>query len=198
MNDTIWNICKNRSYVSEERIKQIHFYLIESIKTTPENYNLAEIGVLKGGTSKYIAKVVPDRQLYIFDTFKGLPKNFISPIDGDFTEETFSDTHIDEVSRYLSDCKNITIKEGDVPFTFNELKNKYFSFVFIDCFLYYSIYSSLLFFSKRINNNSNIIVDDYGRKECPGVKIAVEKFIKEEKIFSLDILEDYMVLIKKK
>lgn len=195
MNKELWDICKNKSYLDDVRISQLHSYLVRALEQS--SGDVAELGVLKGGTSKYLSNIAKDRQIHIFDTFNGLPKYYISPLDGDMTEESFADTHVDVVQRYLSDCNNVRIYKGILPMALDNLEPKNFSFVFIDCVLYFSVYGSLLYFSDKIDKNGFIIVDDYGRDETPGVKIAVEMFLKKYPNFNILELEDYMLLIYK-
>ena len=195
-NNEIWDKCKKRSMMGEKRIEQIHSFLTSSISHSPDSYAIAEIGVLKGGTSKYISMIASFRKVYLFDTFNGLPQDFIHPIDGHYTSADFSDTNIDEIVRYLSDCNNIIIKNGVFPETASDINEK-FCFVLIDCVLYYSVHNSLVYFYDKIDINSNIIIDDYGRPECPGVKVAVDSFLNEKKDFKFEILEDFMINIRR-
>jgi len=193
----LWAKCQERSMMGDVRMEQIHSLMTESLSLTPPHHAIAEIGVLKGGTSKYLSMVASDRKIYLFDTFNGLPEDFINPMDGIWNKNDFSDIHIDEVKRYLSDCDNIVLNPGIFPFTAHQLLEKYFCFVLIDCVLYYSTYSSLLYFSNKVNQYSNIIVDDYGRPECPGVKIAVDNFLNQNKNFKSKELNDFMIQINK-
>lgn len=193
-NDELWRKCKNRSCMGDVRIKQIHNYLEKSLDS-PINYSIAEVGILKGGTSKYISKIAVDRDCFLFDTFSGLPENYISHIDGGWTKNDFSDINLDEINRYLIDCNNIIIKNGIFPESASDINHKYFCFVLIDCILYHSVYNSLVYFKDKIDKYSNIIIDDYSRPDCPGVKIAVDKFLNNNNIFKIEILEDFMVNI---
>ena len=45
--------------------------------------------------------------------------------------------------------------------------------------------------------NGVIIVDDYDRPECPGVKKAIEEYCKNSNIF-IDVYPDFQAIIRKK
>lgn len=193
MNNKLWELCKSKSYLSDIRISQIHEYLIKSLNASLGD--VVELGVLHGGTSKYLSNIANDRTIHIFDTFTGLPEYFISAMDGNMSPNFFTDTHQDIVKRYLSDCNNIKIYQGIIPIVLNRLEIDNFCFVFLDCVLYFPTYSSLLYFGKKIDKKGFMIIDDYGREETPGIKLAVDDFLSKNKNFKKLELDDYMIVI---
>jgi predicted O-methyltransferase YrrM len=143
---------------------------------------IAELGVYKGGAAKLIATVVPDKKLYLFDTFEGMPnEQFIDKHKaGDF-----DDTSIEEVSHLLQGLTNIVFRKGYFPDTAKGLEAERFAFVHIDGDLYQSTLDALTFFYPRMTKGGIIVLDDYEWPHCPGVKQAIDEFFlgKPEKPF---------------
>jgi predicted O-methyltransferase YrrM len=138
--------------------------------------DFAEIGVFRGGTAKLTAKAAPTKQIHLFDTFAGMPKTDAA-VDvhqaGDF-----ADTSLESVKAFLKDCRNLSYYPGFFPQTAVQLKADQFSFVYIDTDIYQSVKDSLEYFYPRTVPGGVIICDDYLWKDCPGVKKAIDEFLK--------------------
>ena len=145
----------------------------------------AEVGVYKGGTAKIIASSCPNKQLLLFDTFKGMPKTTNHDLH---KEGEFSDTSLSEVKEYLKEFSNISYYPGLFPKTAESLKNVMFSFVHLDCDIYESVKEGLNFFVPKMADSGIIVLDDYFEPNCPGAKIATDEFLSTHeyiKIFSI-------------
>jgi len=147
---------------------------------------LAEVGVYKGDTSRFIHKISADRTFYLFDTFKGFPKN---DLEIDNTEDNrFKDTSIHTVLKNIGNTNNIIVKKGYVPDTFWGLQNKTFAFALLDLDLYKPTVESLSFFYPRITKGGYLIIHDYNNSESNwACKRAVDEFMKNkpEKIIEI-------------
>lgn len=143
------------------------------------NGNAAEIGVYKGGTAKLIAKSLPDRHLYLFDTFAGMPET-------DKTKDIhkrgdFANTSASAVTMFLNDCGNVSIHPGTFPETAKAIPdNEQFCFVHIDVDIYQSTLSCMQFFFPRVPRGGILICDDYGHPSCPGATQAVDDFLRDK------------------
>jgi len=142
--------------------------------------DLAELGVYKGETAKLIHHLIPDRNLFLFDSFSGLPKQVIrEDCDGTVRPQTvkFDNTTPDDVVKYIKGNENIIVKEGIFPETAKGLENKIFAFVHIDADLYQSTLDALLFFYPRLSPGGMILVHDYNHN-WEGVEKAINEFSK--------------------
>ena len=142
--------------------------------------DLAEVGVFQGGTAKMIKDIIPDKPLYLFDTFCGLPDTLIPEdikhkqyVGGCATDESF-------VTDLLKDYSNVKIVKGIFPQTSDIIKDKRFSFVHLDTDIYKSTMDGLEFFFPRMNKDGIILIHDYPHH--PGVMKATDEFLKDKKV----------------
>ena len=138
--------------------------------------DVAEIGVYKGGTARMLAKVFEPKKknVHLFDTFAGMP-----PCDAErdlHHEGDFSDTSLEGVQKYLSDCPNVRFYQGFFPATSKPVEGKRFCFVHIDVDIYRSVLDCCAFFYPRMEKGGVMIFDDYGSLSCPGAKTSVDEF----------------------
>ncbi len=161
---------KIRYYSIWLQLKQIHLKQIKG--------EVAELGVYKGETAKLIHHMLPERQLYLFDSFSGLPKQVIrEDCDGTIRPQTvkFENTSPKEVVNFIKGNNNIHIREGIFPETSHGLEETCFAFVHIDADLYQSTIDALHFFYPRLAKQGIIIIHDYNHN-WEGVKTAVDEF----------------------
>ena len=142
--------------------------------------DLAEVGVYQGGTAKIIREMIPDKPLYLFDTFCGLPDTLIPEdikhkqyVGGCATDESF-------VTDLLKDYSNVKIVKGIFPQTSDIIKDKRFSFCHLDTDIYKSTLDGLEFFFPRMNKNGIILIHDYPHH--PGVMKAADEFLKGKNV----------------
>ena len=137
----------------------------------------AEAGVYRGDLSKFIHEKVPQRKLYLFDTFEGFPEqNLKGKIDN-----RFADTSVGIVKRNLNDLNNIIIRKGFFPETAQDLDEERFAFVMIDFDLYESTLAALRFFYPRMNKAGYIFLHDYCSTESEiGVSRATNEFLNDK------------------
>ncbi len=140
---------------------------------------LAEVGVFIGVASRCIAKVLPGRNLHLFDTFDGMPAQW-APVDGTyFTSNTFKlgDKTLSECQRVMNGFANVHYHVGTFPQTITpDLSAKRFAFVHLDCDLYKSITDGLEWFWPRMSPGGIIQVHDLWGTNCPGAFPAVRDF----------------------
>lgn len=140
--------------------------------------DLIEVGVYMGGSAKIIAKAFPERHLYLFDTFKGLP-NDISVVDGDYAGYKIGDmdeANFELVKHNLRDYPNVSLYEGRFPDTANPIKGKKFAFAHIDVDIYVAMKESLDFIYPRMVKGGLVLLHDYPAHA--GVRKAVGEFLK--------------------
>lgn len=151
-------------------------YLVELCKRTKAE-TIAEVGVYKGGSLKYLSENFPNAVIFGFDTFEGLPKTQWNKKEIHKPGE-FSDTDIKSVYEFIDNPRVVLVK-GVFPDSASGYSNEEFDFVHIDTDFYISVKKSLEWFWPRMMYNGIIAFDDYGWVNCPGVERALEEFGQE-------------------
>lgn len=140
--------------------------------------NVAEVGVYKGGTA-YLLSQNTAKQVYLFDTFQGMPK--VKEGVDLHHEGDFADTSYEQVAELLKEFSNVTITKGLFPKdSGNIVASKQFSLVHLDCDIYDSVKEALEFFYPRMLSGGIIVFDDYAEPNCPGAKLAVDQFFQDK------------------
>lgn len=152
--------------------------------------NVAECGVFRGDSAKFINYYFPDRKLYLCDTFAGFDSSDMQhekAYSEKFEKSRFSDqaffveTGSAFVMKKMSYPENVVIKEGYFPESMQEVEDK-FCFVNLDMDLYVPMLNGLRFFWDKMADNGCILLHDYFSDVFQGVKQAVETFETERKI----------------
>lgn len=155
------------------------YTIYQALKNLPKPpFDTAEVGVFKGGTSKFILHFSPPGTThYAFDTFEGHCNIDLKGLDRDHKQGDFNKTAFTEVVDYLSIYENLIIAEGRFQERANIIYNEKFGFVHLDVDIYEPTKYALEFFKSRLIPGGVIIIDDYGFISCPGVKFAVDDFL---------------------
>ncbi len=150
--------------------------------------NVAECGVFKGDSAKFLNKFFPDRKLYLFDTFEGFSdldlkaerelgnEEFNNSVFA--TTPIFDETSVSFVMKKMTYPDNVIVKKGYFPDSAEGVEDR-FCFVNLDMDLYVPMLSAMRFFWDRMETGGAIILHDYFKPELPGVKEAVAVFEKE-------------------
>ncbi len=156
--------------------------------------DVAEVGVYKGGTSKLLCESKGKKNLYLFDTFEGLPKT--KEYDLFVQSGWLHDTSVDSVKKYLEKYKNVYFFKGIFPETANSILDKKFCFVHLDANLYQSTIDSLEFFWPRMVKGGRIVSHDYKTNSMPGITKAFQEFFKNEPEKIIEIADSQVMVIK--
>lgn len=158
--------------------------------------NVAECGVFRGDSAKFINRFFPDRKLYLFDTFEGFENEDIeyeissvnkAYINSRFADkEVFTDTSIKRLMRKMIYPENIEIHKGHFPETVRDIEDR-FCFVNLDMDLYVPMLEAIRYFWERMVDGGCILLHDYFNMEFQGVKKAVERFEMEKNIVPVKI-----------
>lgn len=166
--------------------------LILLLRTVIENKikgDIAELGVYQGHTAKLFHYYCPEKKLYLFDTFNGFEKADLTQendqIKNSESIHEFKDTNKDDVLNFICPKnQNVKIIEGYFPKSIpNELFGKTYSFVHLDADLYVPTKEGLRFFYPRVSEGGMIVCHDYNA--WPGVRKAVDEFLKDKKEFAI-------------
>lgn len=155
---------------------------------------IAECGVYKGHFSNHMSRCMPDRRLYLFDTFSGFDKRDVDKIEegdsGSFRKrENFDNTSVEEALGNIGYRANAIVRKGYFPDTAKGLEDEKFAFVSLDTDLYKPILEGLNFFYPRLNMGGYIFVHDLGYKDLLGVRKAVVEFCKKKNIGYVSIFD---------
>jgi predicted O-methyltransferase YrrM len=158
---------------SAEVIQQLN-YLLTSVKDLKGS--VAEIGVYKGGTALVIANMLPNDDIYLYDTFEGMPE--VCEFDNTHKKGDFNDTSFIGVSNLFKDKKNVKVIKGIFPKeNVDFLKDKKFKFVHLDVDIYESYKESLDFFHDKMIPGGVMLFDDYNAWTCLGSKKAIDEYV---------------------
>lgn len=147
--------------------------------------DVVEFGCYKGDTSLLLAELLreaaPDKKLWIYDSFEGLPEKTTqdeSAAGENFTGGALAVTKREVKLRFLRANLPVPIikkawfkdlADTDVP--------EKICFAFLDGDFYESIRDSLKLVLPKMIKNGIILVHDYNNPELPGVTKAVDEFL---------------------
>ena len=172
-----------------------NYTLYSCVKATKNlSGDIAEVGVWKGGTARLICEVKGEKNLYLFDTFEGLPETNENDL---FVQKGWlRNTSLELVKNYLSDFKNIHFLKGVFPGTAGPISDKKFSFIHLDTNLYQSTLDALEFFWPRMIVGGRIVSHDYNTSSMPGVKKAFSEFFMDQPEKIIEIADSQVMAIK--
>jgi O-methyltransferase len=162
------------------------YLLLRSVVERKVSGALAELGVYKGETARIFHHYLPEKQLFLFDTFKGFEERDIEKeqlVTGySYSPSHFSDTSLRKVIERISPVnENVEAFAGYFPDTIPEkLFELQFCFVHLDADLFAPTYEGLKFFYPRLSKGGFILIHDYNT--WAGARSAVEQFASEQGI----------------
>lgn len=212
INSKIANLLLNRpnnfvdsSIISLDQVR-ILISLLENTLINKIPGDITEFGCYIGESSKYIRMMLDyyrsQKELYVYDSFEGLPPLSKYEENTGWREGTLKTSQEVLEQNFLNNGLRppISFKSWfkDVP------ENKIpeiISFAFLDGDFYDSIYDSLSKVFDRVSIGGIIVFHDYERLDLPGVKAAVDNFLKEKNIptnsyLQFKIFHELGVLIK--
>jgi O-methyltransferase len=140
-----------------------------------------EVGVWRGGIARLMADTI-DKDLYLFDTFSGIP--YKSDKDNFHEIGHFKETDIEFVKEFVGNKEKVHIYQGIFPGSGDVLVGKKIAIAHIDVDMYQSYKEALEFIYPLMSKGGIIIFDDYKVESCQGATLAVDEFLsdKPEKI----------------
>ena len=136
--------------------------------------DVAELGVAYGASAKLLSlRLPPGKQLYLFDTFEGLPE--VTAPDGRRFRAGEFQSNLDDVRRYVG-TERVQYCPGLFPASAESLGGLMFSFVHLDADLYESTLAAFEFFYPRLVPGGIVLCHDY--PSAAGVVKAIEQFFR--------------------
>lgn len=188
--EQIIDIFSSRKYFDLLKDQRIRFIEGYSKWINMQNIEgaVAECGVYRGDSAKYINMFFPDRILYLCDTFEGFDVDDLKDereknrgsfqTSRFFNQSFFSETSIELVMSKMPNQKTVIIKKGYFPTSMANVESK-FAFVNLDMDLYIPMYEGLKFFWNKMSSGGCILLHDYFSKDFERVSNAVKDFEKE-------------------
>ncbi len=144
---------------------------------------MAELGVYKGGFASCMNRLMPDRKLYLFDTFSGFDRDEGKEEKsrntcGESFLEAHQNTTAELVMKNMPNPENVIIKEGYFPQSLHGLEES-FALVSLDADFRDSTLHGLRYFWPRLNIGGYLMLHDWGCPRLTGVAEALELYEKE-------------------
>ena len=132
----------------------------------------AELGVYRGFFARCINQLLPDRKLYLFDSFEGFAEDACAT---DAFQEAHRNTAIDKVLAIMPHPENITLKPGFFPESLEGLEER-FCMVSLDVDFYRTTLDGLRYFWPRMERGGYLMLHDWGSPKLPGVAEALADY----------------------
>ncbi|MEN9344064.1 MAG: hypothetical protein RLZZ453_851 [Chlamydiota bacterium] len=160
-------------------------FLIHNVQEILENNvpgAFAELGVYKGNSAKLLHTLAPEKKLYLFDTFESFSSDDIAKDPkAKIHIHHFLDTSLSQVKEFIGESEKIVFCPGYFPDTASNVPvDEIFALVHLDADLYAPTKAGLEFFYPRLSPKGALIIHDYFSGAWPGVKQAVDEFLKDK------------------
>lgn len=131
----------------------------------------AELGVYRGGFARCINALLPERRLYLFDTFEGFGEREAADAAPGL-REAHRNADAARVMALMPHPERIELRPGLFPATAEGLEEERFALVSLDVDLERSTLEGLRFFLPRLVPGGFLLLHDYLSDALPGVARA--------------------------
>jgi O-methyltransferase len=175
------NVRKN-SLLKADRLCSIYNSLKWIASNRSDVFRSLEVGVYKGGGSYFIQSCLTElaekyNGHYAVDTFEGHDAaDLPNKIEGDHSVSMFSDTSFKSVTNLLAKFENSVVLASRIQNVDIDFEN--IAFVHLDTDLHGPTKYVIEQMIEKGIAPFLILIDDYGFKTCPGVKSAVDEFVR--------------------
>lgn len=140
----------------------------------------AELGVYKGGFARCINALLPERRLYLFDTFDGFDeaeaiRERWQGRCGEGFVEAHRNTGLDRVMEQMPHPESVLPMPGLFPGSINGLEDS-FALISLDADLEQSTLAGLEYFVPRLAQGGYIFLHDYNSPGLTGVRAALRRY----------------------
>ncbi len=162
---------------------RLHFLWQAAANASALDLPILEIGTYRGGAAFFLAEVLRqfgdgEAEVHVFDAFEGHLESRLTEHDAvQHHAGRFGDTSFADVAEYLEAFDRLSIHAGDVSETLPKLDPELVALAHIDVDLYGPTLDCLRYLENRLPAGGMIVVDDYDAPKCPGVKLAVQRFL---------------------
>ena len=141
--------------------------------------DIAEFGVYNGGGSRALSSIFPERTVWAFDTYLGIPRNdYIPGMDQDSPGDFASQYSLDDM---FGEYPNVIPVRGRFSETLPmfPLRPK-IAFAYLDSDLYNSTKDALWWLQTHLSLGAIIFLDDYSSHKS--VRKAIDEFVLENNV----------------
>ena len=135
----------------------------------------AELGVYKGFFARCINALLPDRKLYLFDSFAGFQPETCAT---ESFQAAHRNTAIGKVLSIMPHPGQITVKPGFFPASLDGLEAR-FCLVSLDVDFMQTTLDGLRYFWPRLEKGGYLLLHDWGSPKLPGVAQALQAYQEE-------------------
>lgn len=135
----------------------------------------AELGVYRGYFARCINRLLPERKLYLFDSFEGFSEEANA---SESFQAAHANTTIEKVLAILPYPEKVIVKPGFFPESLGGLEEQ-FCLVSLDVDFYQTTLDGLRYFWPRLEKGGYLLLHDWGSPKLPGVAKALQDFERE-------------------
>ena len=135
----------------------------------------AELGVYRGFFARCINQLLPERKIYLFDSFEGFAEEACAT---DSFQAAHANTTSEKVLAILPYPEKVILKPGFFPESLGGLEEQ-FCLVSLDVDFYQTTLEGLRYFWPRIAEGGYLLLHDWGSPKLPGVAKALQDFERE-------------------
>lgn len=132
----------------------------------------AELGVYRGQFARYVNRLLPDRTLYLFDSFQGFDN---AAGAGEAIQAAHEKTSAEQVLAVMPSPERVVLKPGFFPESLDGLEET-FCFVSLDVDFEPATLAGLRYFWPRLSNGGYLMLHDWGNPCLPGPAKALERY----------------------
>lgn len=132
----------------------------------------AELGVYKGFFARCINQLLPERTLYLFDSFESFAKDACA---SEAFQAAHANTTMDRVLAIMPHPEKVIVKPGYFPGSLNGLAER-FCLVSLDVDFAQATLDGLRYFWPRLEPGGYLMLHDWGNPNLPGVAQALKEY----------------------
>jgi hypothetical protein len=132
----------------------------------------AELGVYRGFFARCINCFLPDRKLYLFDSFEGFMEEAGA---AEAFQAAHRNTAVDKVLAIMPHPEAVTVRPGFFPESLDGLEER-FCLVSLDVDFYQTTLDGLRYFWPRLERGGYLMLHDWGSLKLPGVAKALADY----------------------
>lgn len=132
----------------------------------------AELGVYRGFFARCINQLLPERKLYLFDSFMGFAEEANA---SESFQAAHANTTIEKVLAIMPHPERVTVKPGFFPASLNGLEEQ-FCLVSLDVDFAQTTLDGLRYFWPRLQKGGYLMLHDWGSPSLPGVAEALKTY----------------------
>lgn len=135
----------------------------------------AELGVYRGFFARCINLLLPERKLYLFDSFEGFSEEANA---SEAFQAAHANTTIEKVLAIMPHPESVSVKPGFFPASLDGLEER-FCLVSLDVDFAQTTLDGLRYFWPRLQKGGYLMLHDWGSPSLPGVAQALKAYEEE-------------------